>query len=258
MLKSPVVLLHTDNPEASANVLLSVHPDLNVHTCNSYESLPDALEQSQAEIIYSVRFAGTLNYPREAIFNTKSVKWLSVGGSGTDHLSPWNPANVVVTNAAGVAASMMAEYIIGCLLSFRLNLRQFHQAQLDQRWLAGSVKPIEGSTVLVLGLGHTGRAVAKKCQALGMKVLGTRANPQATEHVDEVHGIENLNKLLPRADVIVCSVPLLDSTQHLLSTQHFKLMPSNCILIDVSRGRSYRPIGPHKRLAEQAYRRGRT
>lgn len=232
----PNVLLHTDKPEASTDVLRSAHPDIEIHTCSSYKNLPSAIERSKAEVIYTVRFAGTEHFPRKAMLEAQSVKWVSIGGSGSDHMTPWDPEHVIVTNAAGVAASMMAEYVLGCLLAFRLNLRQFHEAQHQQRWLAGTVQPIQGSTILILGLGHTGRAVAKISKSLGMQVLGTRANPQPTEHVDEVHALENLHALLPRADAIVCCVPLLESTRQLLSEQQFKLMQSTSILIDVSRG----------------------
>jgi len=236
MTHNPVVMLHTDKPEESLSLFKEYHPDLSVHTCNTYEHLPSMVESTQSEVIYSVRFAGTPNYPRQALLNSSSVKWISVGGSGTDHLHPWCPDSITVTNAAGVAANMMAEYVLGTVLSFTLNLRDFQIDQQQHQWRAGSVQPIEGSTVLIIGLGHTGRAVAKRCRAMGMTVLGTRARVQATEHVHEVHGIDDLQHLLPLADVVVCCVPLLPTTEHLLSKQEFALLKPSALLVDVSRG----------------------
>jgi len=236
MAPKPVVVLHTDKPEESLSLFKEYHPDLEVHTCNTYEQLPSTIESTQSDVIYSVRFAGTPNYPRQSLLNSPSVKWVSVGGSGTDHLHPWNPDTLTVTNAAGVAADMMAEYVLGTVLSFRLNLRGFHSAQQQHQWTAGSVKPIEGSTVLIIGLGHTGQAVAKRCKSMGMKVIGTRARVQATEHVDEVHAMDALHTLLPQADVVVCCVPLLPSTEHLLSRKEFSVLKPTALLVDVSRG----------------------
>ena len=69
-----------------------------------------------------------------------------------------------------------------------------------------------------------------------MIVLGVRARPQATPHVDEVHGPEMLVKLWGRADFIMCCVPLLDSTRGLIGEQAFASMKPSAVLIDVSRG----------------------
>jgi len=131
---------------------------------------------------------------------------------------------------------MMAEYVLGCLLSFRLELRQFHTLQKKNQWGVAKVTPIEGSTALILGLGKTGCAVARRLHLMGIHVIGTRARVSQTDFVDEVHPPESLMNLLPRADVIVCTVPLLDSTRNLLSVDAFNSLKPGCVLIDVSRG----------------------
>jgi len=236
MSHSPVVLLHTDAPERSLKIVKLAHPELSVHTCDNYRDLPEKLLATAAEVVYTVRFAGTPEFPRQALLSNNTVKWISVGGSGTDHLSPWPSEKITVTNSAGVAADMMAEYVLGCLLFFRLNLRQFQQAKNQSLWLNGSVAPVAGSTALIIGLGHTGRAVAQRLKAMGVTVLGTRARPTPTENVDEVHHADALPKLLPRVDAVICTVPLLEETHGLLSHTEFKLLKSNCVLIDVSRG----------------------
>ena len=233
---SPIVLLHTDKPEDSIEVLLKHHADLDIVTCNTYNELPDTLHATGAEVVYSVRFDGTPTFPREELLDTDTVKWISVAGSGTDHLFPWDPARITVTNTAGVAADMMAEYVLGCVLSFRLNLRDFTSAQRQRRWTNGSVTPLQGSTALLVGLGYTGQAVARRFSVMGMRGLGVRSNPAATNFVDEVYPVSELVNLLPNADVVVIAVPLLDSTRNLLSSREFSAMRENVILVDVSRG----------------------
>ena len=236
MSSNPKVVLHTDEPSAALQLLEQQHPNLPFLTCDTYKDLPPLIERVGPEVIYSVRFAGTPEFPRRALLDCNSVKWIAVGGSGTDHLQPWDPDKLTVTNSAGVAADMMAEYVLGCLLNFKLGLRHFHNLQKEKIWHAGKVAPIEGSTTLILGLGKTGCAVARRLNLMGMYVIGTRASVLATEFVDEVHPPESLRDLLPRADVIVCTVPLINSTRNLLSTEAFNCLKSGCILIDVSRG----------------------
>lgn len=232
----PVVLLHTDNPDAAREVLQRVHPELNIHGCDSYRQLPRMLAETRAEVVYSVRFDGTPGFPRQALIDSESLKWLSVGGSGTDHMNPWDTRKLTVTNAAGVAADMMAEYTLAAMLHFNLGLDRFRQAQQNHRWISGRVAPIEGRTILILGLGHTGKAVAKLTKAIGMHTIGVRARPEETPYVDEVYGTPVLQDLWPRADFIVCCVPLLDSTRDMVDAVSIAAMKETAVIIDVSRG----------------------
>jgi phosphoglycerate dehydrogenase-like enzyme len=236
---SPIVLLHTNDPEPARDTLQRTHPDLTIHTCSTYADLSDSLRESQAEVVYTVRFDGTPDFPGQALHNATQVKWISVGGSGTDHLLRWDKTRCTVTNAAGVAADMMAEYALGCVLSFRLNLRQFQQAQQQQQWITGKVTPLAGQTALLIGMGQTGIAVAQRFKAMDMRVIGVRASAAATSesaNFDKTYTADALPDLLPQADVIVVAVPLLKSTRGMLAGDEFSAMKPNTILVDVSRG----------------------
>lgn len=236
MSADPSVILHTDRPAAALAVLEETHPDLTVHACDSYAALPELIGRVAAEVVYSVRFDGTPRYPRQALVESPSVKWVSVGGSGTDHLGSWDPERLTVTNAAGVAAGMLAEYALGAMLSFSLDLRGFERRRQARQWGGGRVEPIEGKTVLIIGLGKTGTAVAGRAQAMGMRTLGIRARPKPMDGLDEVHGPDALPDLLGRAEFIVCCVPLLPSTRGLLGAAAFDAMKPSAVLIDISRG----------------------
>jgi len=232
----PAIIIHTDKPGPVLDVLGESHPDLQINACDSYAGLSEAIARVNAEVVYSVRFAGTPLFPRQALVDSPTVRWVSVGGSGTDHLRPWDTAKVTVTNAAGVAADMMAEYVLAAMLSFSLDLPGFAEHQRAGRWTAGKVEPIAGRTVLILGLGKSGQAIARRAKTMDMTTLGVRARPKPTTNVDEVHGTGDLAKLWGRADFIVCCLPLLETTRGLVGTEAFAAMKPNAVLIDVSRG----------------------
>lgn len=235
-MKHPTVILHMDDPAQALKIARAAHPDLNFHGCSSYAALPEFVAKTEAEVVYSVRFGGTSGFPRAALMENDTVRWVSVGGSGTDHLGQWDPSRVTVTNAAGTAADMMAEYTIGTLLHFSLNLPKFRRAQAAHEWISGTVAPIEGRTLLIVGLGQTGCAIARRAKAMGMTTLGVRARPRATENVDEVHAVEALPHLWGRADAIAVCVPLLDSTRGLVDARAIAAMKDGAVLVDVSRG----------------------
>ncbi len=236
MTHEPTVLLHTDNPLPARDMVQAAHPDLRVLTCDSYAALPALLDQTAPEVVFSVRFAGTTGFPRDALLGSSTLRWVSVGGSGTDHLSGWDPARVTVTNAAGVASDMMAEYVLGAMLHFSLDLPGFARAKADREWIAGKVTPIEGQRILILGMGQTGQAIARRCKAMGLHVTGVRARPEAMENTDEVHGIAALPALWAMADIIAICVPLLDSTRGMVSAGAIAAMKPGAVVIDVSRG----------------------
>lgn len=236
MTCKPTILLHTDNAAPAFEIVQAAHPDLTVLTSDSYDALPEMIEDHAPEVIYSVRFAGTPGFPRAAMLDSDALRWVSVGGSGTDHLAGWDPARLTVTNAAGVAADMMAEYTLGAMLHFSLDLAGFARAKAARQWIAGKVTPIEGRRVLILGMGQTGQAIAKRCTAMGMHVTGVRARPAPMPDTDAVHGIDALPDLWGDADFIAICVPLLDSTRGLVDHTAIRAMKPGAVVIDVSRG----------------------
>ena len=231
------LLVHSDKPEPILAVLQRRHPDLEIVCCRDYESLPGLLAKERPDILYTIRFAGTPGFPRAAILDCPSLRWVSVGGSGTDHLAPWDAERLTVTNAAGVGAETMAQYAIAAMLHFTLGLPAFAAQQRARRWLPGSsVASVSGRSTVILGLGKTGQAVARLAKALGQQVIGIRARPQPTPNVDRVEPVERLHELLAEADFFVVCVPLTSRTRGLVDEAAFQTIKSGAVLVDVSRG----------------------
>ncbi len=230
------IIVHDAEPGSLVAEVLRRHPDLRVEACDTYQDLPDRIGSLRPEIVYSIRFAGTPGYPRDALLGPSGPRWIAVGGSGVDHLGVWDPTRTVVTNSAGVAAAMMAEYVIGGILHFSLEIKGLERDRVDHRWTERVVTPIDGTTLLVVGLGHTGRAIAARAKAFGMTVIGIRAQPQPMPNVDSVHGIDDIGELWGRADAVVVCAPLLDNTRGLVDADAFSALKPGATLTDVSRG----------------------
>jgi phosphoglycerate dehydrogenase-like enzyme len=232
----PRIVLHNDKTNDLSKLLVSRFSDANFRECNSYDALPSLIENYRPEVVYTVRFNGTRGYPSDALFGAIGPSWVANGGAGTDHFGLWDDTKTIVTNAAGVAADMMAEYVFGGFLHFTLDVRGLQKDKALKVWNPRTVAPLSGKTLLVVGLGHTGRAIASRAKAFGMTVLGTRASPRAMEHVDEVHPAEALRQLLPRADFVAVCTPLTPATRGLIGAEEIAAMKSGVVLADVSRG----------------------
>jgi phosphoglycerate dehydrogenase-like enzyme len=230
------LLVHYDKPELILDILRSRQPDAVIACCTDYESLPGILDREMPEAFFGIRFAGAAGFPREALLNSPSLRWVSVGGSGTDHLAPWDPARLTVTNAAGVAAKSMAQYVLGGILHFTLDIAGFAVHQRQRTWVSGAVSSVTGKTMAILGLGKTGQTIAGLAKAFEMEVVGIRANPKATPGVDRVEPLERLHEVLGVADYVAVCLPLTPITRGLIDAGAFQAMKRGVIFVDVSRG----------------------
>lgn len=164
------------------------------------------------------------------------LRWVGVGGVGVDHIMPWDPARLTVTNSSGVSAESMASYVIGGILALTLGLPRFLRQQRQKLWPIDSVGQVAGKTLCVFGLGRTGQAVARLATAHGLRVIGCRSRPRETPHVTEVFAPERLAEALGQSDVLVVAAPLLDSTRHVIDAAAIAALKPGAIVIDVSRG----------------------
>jgi len=229
------VLLHYDRTELLRDLIADRFPDLELRCCNSYRDLARVLADFSPKALFCIKFENR-PYPRDAVMACPSIEWLSNGGAGVDHLLPWDPDRLTVTNASGVASHMMAEYVIGAMLALSIGLPGFMRCQVEHRWQFQRVAGIAGKTVAIVGLGRTGRALAGLAGALGMRVVGTRARPAQTPGVDKVYPAAQLHEALRESDFVVVAAPLLESTRHLLDARAIAAMKAGACLIDVSRG----------------------
>ncbi len=234
---SPKVIIHTAEPAPMLARLSERHPTIEALGCSTYLDLPSMLESFRPDVYYGIRFAGSDRFPRDALLGEFAPKWISIGGSGVDHLKNWNSDQVNVTNAAGVAASMMAEFMLGGFLHFTLDVAGLQRDKIARNWQPDRhMVPLSGKTLLIIGLGQTGCALAQRAKAFGMNVIGTRARPKTTDYVDEVFTAGDLSALWHRADYIAVCVPLLNSTRGLVDGSAFEQMRNGVVLADVSRG----------------------
>ena len=237
MTDTPRVIVLDSDPAPMLDALASAMPDVTATGCDSYDAMHSLVPEFKPDILYSVTFAGRAGYPCAPLYGPDGPRWISVGGSGVDHLEPWDTDRITVTNSAGVAALMMAEYAFGTILHHTLDIDGLAQDKAARYWNPQrQVSVLQGKTMLIVGLGNTGQAVAKRAKAFDCHVIGTRARPEPMENVDEVHASDDLPQLWERADIVVLSVPLLPSTRGLVDARAFAAMKESAILVDVSRG----------------------
>jgi phosphoglycerate dehydrogenase-like enzyme len=96
---------------------------------------------------------------------------------------------------------------------------------------------MEGETLLIVGLGGTGLALAKRAAGFDMRILAvTRSAKPAVQGVDHIGGADELHALLPQADHVAICCALTRETYHLFSDPEFAQMKPTAYIHTVTRG----------------------
>jgi phosphoglycerate dehydrogenase-like enzyme len=153
-----------------------------------------------------------------------NLTWIHIIGAGIEPLLPldWLPPNVTLTNNSGVHFEKAAESATMVLLMLNSRLPAIVSNQHQAIWDQIFTPTVKGKTVLIIGVGDMGTAVASAARNLGLRVLGVRRSASSHEFVDEMFSIDELDSVLPRADFIVLCTPLTDETRNLMDRRRFQ------------------------------------
>lgn len=205
--------------------------------CAPQEALPGQ-PVTQEDVDWAQVILG--NVPAAMLHGSPALEWLQTNSAGVEpYIQPGVLAgDTLLTNATGAYGLAIAEHMLGMLLELFKKLELYRDAQKSGAWQSqGAVKAVYDSTVLVLGMGDIGGEFAARCKALGAKVIGVRRSPRpCPEYADEVHLLEDLDSLLPQADVVAITLPGTDATRGLMSRERLAKMKEGAVLLNVGRG----------------------
>ncbi|OAA22140.1 D-glycerate dehydrogenase [Kosmotoga sp. DU53] len=149
---------------------------------------------------------------------------------------------VIVTNTPDILTDASADLAMALLLATARRIVEadkFVRKGLFEGWKPELFLGIElnGKTLGIIGLGRIGKAVAKRAQAFGMKVIYHNRRPLTSEEEKNLDvEYRSLEQLLKESDFISLHVPLTSETYHLLSRSKLKLIKPSAVLINTSRG----------------------
>ena len=231
----PVLVAHNE-PDDFRDLLAERFPDLCFVYAATAEAVVAGLSAHDPEVAFSVKHPGFPGPAHAPIPAHPSVRWIQVGGSGFDHLAPWDADRITLTNGAGVLAPYLAESVTAAMLALACGFPSYGEQQRARHWRPVSFTPLRGRTLLVVGFGRIGECVAANARALGMRVLGIRGRPAPHPAADEMHAPAALEALLPRADFVSLHPRLDATTKRMLSREAIAAMKPGAYLVNTSRG----------------------
>ncbi|MGD0520776.1 MAG: 2-hydroxyacid dehydrogenase [Terracidiphilus sp.] len=206
-------------------------------------------------------------------YSTKAIKiWAHLRGvrlvlslmAGTEWIPSTVGPHVTICNAHGSHNISTAEWTVGAILAMLKYFPFYLDVQRAGQWkrrfeasahyadLTGDNRPLyppvmleelTGKTVLLVGYGAISKEIERMLAPFHVEMLRV-ARSARTE--PQVHAVDDLNSLLPRAQVVVLILPSTAETQGLIGPRQLALMQQGALLVNAARG----PIVDTNALAE--------
>ena len=227
-------IVFLDRESVDANVRKPNFP----HSYKEYDStwtkeeIVDRLKDATIAIINKVPM-------REDVLKAlPNLKLIAVAATGTDVVDKayCKKHGITVSNIRNYAFNTVPEHVIALIFALRRNLFSYVEDTRNGVWnrssqfcfLTHPIRDIAGSTLGIVGYGAIGKSIAKRAEALGMKVLPFDVVPQP--------GLVDFDTILRESDIITLHVPLTPETKNMIGAAEFKKMKPTAILINTARG----------------------
>ncbi len=174
--------------------------------------------------------------------NLKIVANLAVGYDNID-IAAARKLGITVSNTPDVLTETTADLTFALLLATARRIVEadsFIKQGLWKNWapflMAGT--DVHHKTLGIIGMGRIGEAVARRAQGFSMNVLyHNRTRKLQAEEALGVHYAE-FDRLLEKADYVVCLAPLTDETRYMFDKESFSKMKKTAVFINASRGKN--------------------
>ena len=145
------------------------------------------------------------------------------------------PVIVVRLVETGLADGM-AEYVAMSVLALHRNLFDYTAQQAEQRWKSIPQTPAAKRRVGIMGLGQMGEASLQALSAFGFALRGWSRSPRDFLGVDCFHGEAQFADFIGGCDILVCLLPLTDTTRGIMDASLFALLPPGASIVNAGRG----------------------
>jgi phosphoglycerate dehydrogenase-like enzyme len=184
----------------------------------------------------------------------RGVKLVLSMMAGTEWIPPLVGPHVTICNAHGAHNISTAEWTIAAILTMLKYVPLYLDIQREGLWkrrfearehyaeITGDRRPmyppvmleeLTGKAVLLVGFGAIGKEIERMLEPF--HVLLTRVARTARSE-PEVHGIGELDSLLPAAEIVILIVPETDETRGLIGARQMALMRQGALLVNAARG----------------------
>ena len=207
----------------------------DAHTYSAPSSREELIEEGKdAEVFFG--FCSEDLFP-----HLPSIKWIQASSAGMDrHMYPaLRESDVILTNAAGLYATHVADQAFALLLGLARGIHDSVRNQDKHQWGRGKAPmiEIEGFKIGIVGMGGIGMQMAKRAKGFDMSVMAVDAyRTDKPDNVDVLMPMDQLSNMMSQVDVVMIACPLTEETHGLINADNLSVMQPTAFFINVARG----------------------
>ena len=201
-----------------------------VHSLALDQSIPDDVAV-RAQVLLGWR-------PGNALKRMPKLRWVQAMTAGVEAwlACPDLRHDVTLCCARGTHRVSMPENILGAIFHLTKPYMQCALDQRESRWSKRQSVPLAGKTLGILGLGAIGQELARKAEALEMRVIGTKRRLEPLPHVAKVYAQEATDEVLGAADFVLLLLPSTPDTENFIDARRLRAMKPTAWLLNFARG----------------------
>ncbi len=207
-------------------------PGLIVHVVDHHGKVGPYIASADVLMTFDIMIAD------HVLKEAASLKWihaLSTGTGGIEQL-PSLRSGVVLTSTRGVHGAPMSEAALMAMLALARDFPRSVRNQGRRTWARHTPTLLEGKTIGIFGVGVIGAALAGKCRALGMTVIGVDPVEREVAGVDRMLGWDKAPSVMGELDYVVLLIPATPGTRGIMDAHVLSKMKPTAFLVSLGRG----------------------
>jgi phosphoglycerate dehydrogenase-like enzyme len=218
--------------DAYASRLAQRFPEIAIHVVDHYSKASPFMPDADMLLTFGPMMKDEVLQP------AKKLKWVQALGTGVDGVidQPSLAPDVVITNIRGIHGAPVSEAAIMMMLALSRGFDRGVRNQDRQSWTRWPPRLLDGKTVGIYGVGLIAEALAPRCEALGLEVIGFTSTKRALPGFDRMHLRSELLQVAGKLDYLVLLVPYSEDTRHSIDARVFQAMKPTAYLINLARG----------------------
>lgn len=244
-MKQNIVLCYPVNAGQIDQITAAAGPDYNIISVGQ-EEIKEAIYEADIFCGHG-KLTGVKGIDWTSVVERGRLQWIQSSAAGMDHcLTPATiNSGIHVTSASGVLSDQVAEHTIGLLTGWMRRLKTFVLAEAKREFIRRPTWDLTYRTVLIIGLGGVGRRLSELLRPFRGKILAVDLFPtDQPSSVDELYGADQLDTVLPKADVVVTCLPLNQFTRKTFTADRFAKFKRGALFANMARG----PLVDHEAM----------